>query len=514
MTFVSRAKAVSLAVLLGSTIIATGVQAGPDDNTLRAAFVEEILELDYNYTTKREYIIISDLIDENLFRVDPDTNEFLPSLATDYEYLDPMTIEVRLREGVTFHDGRPFRAADVAYTYNWVVDPDSQSHAGPTHANWLRSVEVVDDLTVRFHLLADYPLAIRDLAARVRIRPEGTYHPDGRVVRNAAALAPVGLGPYRVASFQPGQELVLERFDGYFTDGPKGDPSIGRIVIRTIPDIGTQQAELMSGGIDWMYNVPLDVAEAMGRTPLAQHLSGPDLRVSFIVLDAGGHTDPQGPLTNRLVRQAMNHAVNRNEIAEYLVGGSATGIHTPCHPAQFGCDQSVRDYPYDPTRGRELLAEAGYANGFPLDLWAYRERPLAEAVASDLQAIGINVNLRYVQLASLDQARAARQIPAYIGTWGSGGTADTAAIANIHFNATTDRNLTGDPRVTELILAAEATSDQAERARLYTEALGLIAEEAYWVPLVSYSVNYLVSPNLDFPLSADGLPRLFGASWN
>ena len=505
-------KAITLAALMGTAAI-NPAMAGKADDTLRVAFVEEILELDYNYTTKREYIIIADLIDENLFEINPETNVFEPAVATGYEYIDPLTIEVKLRDDVTFHNGQPLRAQDVAYTYNWIINPESESHPGPGHATWLKSAEVVDDHTVRFHLLNDYPLAIRDLATRVSIRPENTYHVNGEVVRNAAALEPVGLGPYRVASFEPGQELVLERYDGYFSDSPKGDVPIENIVIRTIPDVGTQQAELMSGGIDWMYNVPLDVAQSVEGLPMVEHLSGPDLRVAFIVLDAAGLTDPDGPLTNRQVRQAMNHAVNKADIAQYLVGGSAEPIHTPCHPAQFGCDTSIQDYPYDPEVGRQLLAEAGYPEGFPLDLWAYRDRSIAEAVAADLEAIGIDVNLRYVQLASLDQARANQEIPAYIGTWGSGGTADTALIANVHFNATTDRNLSGDEKLTELVLAAEATSDQDERRRLYTEALTIIADEAYWVPLVTYSVNYLINSELNFPLNADGLPRLYSASW-
>jgi peptide/nickel transport system substrate-binding protein len=504
--------ALALAALL-SVAPMTQALAGKADDTLRVAFTEEILELDYNYTTKREYIIISDLIDDTLFSVDPETNEFRPALASGYEYLDELTIEVTLRDDVTFHNGKKLTAADVAYTYNWMIDPASESNAGATHESWLESVDVVDELTVRFNLKNDYPLAIRDLASRVRIRPENTYHVNGEVVRNAAALEPIGLGPYRVASFEPGQELVLERFDEYYSDSPKGDPAIKTITIRTIPDIGTQQAELMSGGLDWMYNVPLDVAQSMGATPAAEHLSGPDLRVSFIVLDAAGYTDPEGPLTNPLVRRAMNHAVNKADIAQYLVGGTAQAIHTPCHPAQFGCVTDIANYEYNPERAKELFAEAGYPDGFPLDLWAYRERPMAEAVAADLGLAGIDVNLRYVQLESLNQARANREIPAYIGTWGSGGTADTAAIASIHFNETTDRNLSGDEEVSRLIQAAEETSDQDERLAIYTEALNIIADQAYWVPLVTYSVNYLVNPELDFPLSADGLPRLYEASW-
>jgi len=268
----------------------------------------------------------------------------------------------------------------------------------------------------------------------------------------------------------------------------------------------------MSGGVDWMFKVPLDLAKSLGETPMATHLSGPDLRVGFLVLDAGGYTDKEGPLTKVKVRQAINHALNTPEMAKFLIGGSAEAIHTACHPAQFGCDQSVVAYPYDPEKAKALLAEAGYADGFPLELWAYRDKAAAEAVAADLTAVGIKVDLRYVKLASLNEARANRKIPAYFGTWGSGGTADTAAIARIHFSDS-DRNLSGDEELKEVVLAAEQTNDPDTRKELYSKALGRIADQAYWAPLFSYSANYLVSPDLNFPLDPDGLPRLQNASW-
>ena len=134
-------------------------------------------------------------------------------------------------------------------------------------------------------------------------------------------------------------------------------------------------------------------------------------------------------------------------------------------------------------------------------------------MASDLTAVGIDVNLRYVKLESLNQARAAREIPAYFGTWGSGGTADTAAIARIHFDLESDRNMSGDEDLAELVLSAEQTADQEQRKAIYSEAIGKIADDAYWAPLFSYSANYLTSPDLVFPTDPDGLPRLQNASW-
>ncbi|MWB78798.1 ABC transporter substrate-binding protein [Pseudooceanicola sp. 216_PA32_1] len=496
------ASAVALAASFGPAI------AGPADDTLRAAMAEEILNLDYNYTTKREYIILAQLTDATLFDLDPATQEFNPSVATGYDWVDDTTLDVTLRDDVKFHDGSTLTPEDVAYTYNWIASPDSESNASGVVERWLDNAEVTGPNTVRFHLKSVYPLVLRDMSNRIMLRKAGTYDAGGTIDRNAMSSNLIGTGPYKVVSFEPGTELVLERFDDFFGD----KPAIGKVVVRNIPDIGTQQAELMSGGIDWMFKVPLDLAESLGATPMAEHLSGPDLRIGFIVLDAHGYTDPDGPLTNLKVRQAINYALNTEEMAKYLIGGSAEAIHTACHPAQFGCDQNVTAYPYDPEKAKALLAEAGYGEGFPLELWAYRDKAVAEAISADLTKVGIDVDLRYVKLESLNQARAAREIPAYVGTWGSGGTADTAAIARIHFSDS-DRNLSGDEALQELVLSAEQTADQAKRKAIYSEAIGKIADEAYWAPLFSYSANYLVSPQLSFPLDPDGLPRLQHASW-
>lgn len=494
---------------LAATMFAAPAMADKADDTMRVAMAEEILNLDYNYTTKREYIILAQMTDTTLFDLDPRTQEYKPAVATGYEFVDDKTLDITLRDDVKFHDGSVLSAEDVAYTYNWIIREDSESNASGTIGRWLDNAEVTGPNTVRFHLKSVYPLVLRDMAQRIMLRKAGTYDEGGTVDRDAMAQELIGTGPYMVNSFEPGQELVLERFDDYFGEAP----AIKTIVVRNLPDIGTQQAELMSGGIDWMFKVPLDLAESLGATPMAEHLSGPDLRVAFAVLDAAGYTDAEGPLTNVKVRQAINHALNKADMAKFLIGGSAEPIHTACHPAQFGCDQSVQDYPYDPEAAKALLAEAGYGDGFDLELWAYRDKAVAEAVSADLSAVGINVNLRYVKLESLNQARASQDIPAYIGTWGSGGTADTAAIARIHFSMDTDRNLSGDQALADEVLAAEQTNDQDERAKIYSSALSTIADQAYWAPLFTYSANYLVSPELEFPLDPDGLPRLQNASW-
>lgn len=143
---------------------------------------------------------------------------------------------------------------------------------------------------------------------------------------------------------------------------------------------------------------------------------------------------------------------------------------------------------------------AGCPDGFGLEIWAYRDKEAAQAMAADLGKVGINVDLNYGKRAGLNQARKDRDIRAYFGTWGSTASPDTATIGNIHWRdpAEGDRNLSGDPRVGELMLAGERTLDPAKRQALYSKGLKRIADQAYWVPLWTYSEGVLSSKDIDF----------------
>lgn len=501
-----------------SALVLTAAMAAPmpaladkADDTLIVAFSREITNLDYNHGTKTEYIILGDLVDDSLFYIDPENLEYAPSLASDFTVVDDVTLDVNLRQDVTFHDGAKMTADDVVYTYDFILKDDKNSRHAKI-ADWLDNVEKTGDYSVRFNLKSAYANLFNDLY-RVRIRQDGIMGQEGAYDSNAQATSLNGLGPYKVVSFDPGVEVVLERHDSYF-GGPKGVPAIKNMVIRSIPDIGTQQAELMSGGIHWMYNVKKDVGEAMARSNRADYQLGDSLRIGFLVLDAAGLSGDH-PLKDVRVRRAMNHAVNRESIATNLIGGPARAVHTACNPVVFGCEQDVATYEYNTETAKALLAEAGYPDGFDLDLWSYRDKEAAQAMADDLTKAGIRVNLIHGKLAGLNQARADRKIAAYFGTWGSTASPDTATIANIHWRdpANGDRNLSGDPRVSELMLGGERTLDQAERKRLYSEGLKLIADQAYWVPLWTYSEGVLSSKDIVFNQDPDGYPRLWNITW-
>lgn len=504
-----------LAVLALAVAIARPVPAfaAKSDDTLVVALQRGITSVDYLYTTKREYIILSLLTDDGLTEVDPNTLEVRPLAAKSWKQVDDKTIDVTLRDDVRFHDGSPLTADDVVYTYEWVLDPKSRANRSKQFREWLASVEKTGPYTVRFHMKYPYPLALHAMGFSMPLRKKGAY--DDIAKSGALPLGQTlnGIGPYRVVSVEPGRKTVIERFDGYYKESPKGRPAIRRMVFREIPDWGTQEAELMSGGVQWAYDVPYDIASSLGASGPVKFVNGPSLRVGFLVLDAAGVSGKDDPLTKLAVRRALNYAIDRQTIVKNIVRGDSQVIYSACHPAQFGCAQDVMKYPYDPKKARELLEEAGYPNGFSFDLWAYREKDSAEAIAADLAKVGIKAKLRYVQLATLNEARKKHEIQSYFGSWESGSVPDTAAIADVHWSATSDRNMSGDPKVTEYMIGAQRTSDPAKRKALYEKGLQRIAEQAYWVPLYTFSLNYLVAQDLDFRPPKDGLPRLYLAKW-
>ncbi|MEX0605622.1 MAG: ABC transporter substrate-binding protein [Marinobacter sp.] len=484
--------------------------AGPDNDTLVVALSKPLTTVDRLYSIQREGLILSRLTDDGLFFVDPESLEFVPLAASSYEWVSDTELEITLREGVVFHDGSPLTAEDVIYTFEWVINEESDTSRGPVIRSWLDSVEKLGPRKVRFNLKLPYPMALRDMAISIPLRKQGTYE-DAEDDAEAQPLN--GIGPYRVSAFRAGREIVLERFEGYYQTSPKANPAIRNMIFRVIPDQGTQQAELLSGGIDIMMDVPPDVADNVSHLPGVKRLEGNDIRIGYITLDAAGEANPDSPFVNRKVRQAINHAINREEITRYLVRGSAEVVHFACHPRQFGCSADGPRYPYNPQKARQLLAEAGYPDGFSFKLWAYREKIIAEAVVSNLNAIGLDVDLRFVKLNVFSKVRNSKDMQAFFASYGSGGTADASASTGVHFAANSARNYSGDEALAATVSSAEQTIDSDERKRLYRKALNRIAEQAYWVPMFSYSQNFLLTPGLEFSVPKDGVPRFWQASW-
>ena len=212
------------------------------DDTLNVAFTKELENVDSYFNSSREGVVLQRAVWDGLIYRDPKTNQYKGNLATEWTWIDDVTLELKLREDVKFHNGEPFTAADVVYTVDFVAD-EANGVKTQRNVNWMESAEKVDDYTVRLHLKAPFPAAIEYLSGPVSMYPDEYYAAAGPT---GMGLKPVGTGPYKVVSVEPGKHFVLEKYEDYH-DSPKGAAAIGRIDIRTIPDVNTQLAELLSG---------------------------------------------------------------------------------------------------------------------------------------------------------------------------------------------------------------------------------------------------------------------------
>lgn len=499
--------------LLISTLVAsvawTGMAlAGKEDNTLNVAFTNEVATLDNYQESGREGLILARLLYDNLVSKNQETGEFEPELAESYELIGDDVIEFKIRSGVKFHNGETLTADDVAYTLN-LVSSDEYNARYQIAVEWIDSVEKIDDETVRLKMKQPYPLALEMLAGNLPIYPQAYYEEVGP---SGMATNPVGSGPYRLVEQTQGVRFVFEKFDDYFEGGPKGTPSLERITVRILPESNTQYAELLNGSLDWIWRLPPDDAANMERQPSLEVKSAQIMRFAYMSFNPafnGGDT----PVADARVRQAINHAINRTGIKDALVGGASQVIHSACNPIQFGCTEDVVQYDYDPDKARELLAEAGYADGFTMDMMvASIPTVQAEAIAADLARVGIRLNLNPQQYGSAVNTWRENRAALFLINWGSYGIGDVGLSTSQFFGGTGD-DVVKNPDLIALLQEADTTMDRARREELYADALQVIAEEAYWVPLWTYSVFTAQNSELELSLQPDEFVQFYNASW-
>ena len=506
-----------LAVGAASLLAGTGAAlAGKANDTFVWATSTEIGPPDLYYGNQREVLIIAYAQCDSLLHRDPVSNDYKPLLAETWTWLDPTTLELTLRKGVKFHDGREFGAQDVADTLNHVARPDSGMQIRVI-VDWIKNVEVVAPDKVRIHAKAPTPAALEFLSGTTPIYPRGHYEsaptvpaPDGKTRRDWGAVKPICTGPYILKDHKPGQSVTLTKNPNYFAGSPKGKPQIGTIVYRTIKDAETQVAELLTGGVDWIWGVPPENAKQLGAMPNVVVKSAATMRMSFLSLDAAGRTGDT-PLKDVRVRRAIFHAIDREAIAKNLVGEGAAVQKSLCVPVQFGCTTDVPDYPYDPAKAKALLAEAGHPN-LSIPFYAYRDRPYSEAVLNYLRQAGIKPELKFLQWQALRPLIIEGKTEVAHLTFGSNGILDASASTSYYFRHSVD-DYARDPEVRDWLAEADTSTDPENRKALYAKALKKINDQAYAVPLFIYGRTYAYSQDFEFPLTQDEMAHFYMARW-
>jgi peptide/nickel transport system substrate-binding protein len=495
-----------LAVVIG-VLAATvgGGQAQPKD-TLVVALVSHAPTLDPHMHFERVGILVNiNMFDSLLHKTTK--LEYEPSLATSWKALGDTQWEFKLRKGVRFHNGDPMTAEDVKYSFDRVLD---QSKKSPQYGNIraIKEVRIVDPETI--HIVTDKPFPL--LLERLVFFPIVPKKHIENVGEQAFGLtAAVGTGPWKLVEWKRDQHIRLEAFDGHW----RGKPAFKHLVIRAIPEVATQVAELKTGGVDLIRNVSADLVPELKNHPQTSITSAPILRTHYVMLDMR-----HPPFDKKPARQAANYAIDKAAIVQKMMGGLGKVVATTVHPAAFGHDPSVTPYPYDPKKAKELLAQAGYPNGVDITLHsAFVEfRPVFEAIGQMLTEVGLRANVKAWDPGpaynKFFQGEGKATHGAY-GSWGYYSVFDADAILHPLYH-TEPGGWIGKwyarvEGLDGLIDQGRSTVDQAARKRTYAQIQRMLKEEAPSVFLFHQYDTLAVSKKVEYQARSDEWLWLFDA---
>lgn len=502
-----RNAALTAMLAASAALLAGPALAQKSKDTLRVITSEPTSSLDYYKGAERMNIIMSHHLFDTLIYKDVKTGEFVPALAESYKIVDGKTIDFVIRQGVKFHNGDAMTADDVVYTLNKVSDPNFGA-LYQIAVQWIDRAEKLDDTHVRLHMKKASPVALEWLAGFLPIYPKAYYEKVGSA---GMAVRPIGTGPYRLESADPGTHWTLKRFADHYKGSPKGN-AIGTIDIRLMTEMNTQLTEMLTGGADFIWGFPPDVASRMkGRQGVVVN-NVPILRIVYMLVNL----QKDSPIKDVRVRRAIMHAINREKIMQTFVGSGSQVINSPCNPAQFGCKTDVTRYDYNPAKARALLAEAGYKDGFTLPMMVginvTTGRSIQEAIMSDLSAVGIKMEVTAQHWAPARESWIGKNYPIMLMAWGSWGISDVAMMTSEFFNGS-EVDLVKDEKVVSLIRRGDQEIDRDKRKAAYAEAISRIADEAYFIPLWTYNVNYAMNKDLNMTIQPDEIARFFNATW-
>ncbi len=434
------------------------------------------------------------MVHEGLVRFKPfsDQAEIEPSLAESWDVSeDGKTWTFTLRDGVTFHDGTPFTSAAVKHYFDRVMTGEMTNKGSPLFRGLVESYQAPDEQTIVFTLSQPHSYFLHRLAHEASFfnSPEAE-----RVHGEDFIFNPVGTGPFRFVEFVPGQHVILERNAAYW----RGEPYLDQVIQKPVREVGTRLLQLEAG--------QLHVAPLLSEEMIPRLEESPDLE-SVVTLSNRAFrislNTTKKPFDDIRVRQALNYAINRDELTEFLFGGLAVAIPGGLSPKTAGF-ADIEPYPYDPDRARELLEQAEYGDGFEFTLTLHgagtimpKDLPLAETIQQYLQAIGVTMNLQTMEWAAMRhegrQPREENKLEASFEQWPpSTGEASWVFTATAHTNAVppngVNRAFYSSPVFDHLLATSMAQRDNAMRDEFLRGAQLVLREDAPWVFLLTPSV--------------------------
>jgi len=371
-----------IAVLIGLFgIFASGAQA---DSSLIVGVDASPITMDPGGSLMdANFSVMANLFDSLLRR---DVNgKLVPALAIRYEHPDKLTWKFYLRKGVKFINGNRFNAADVKFSLERLKDPKCCSEFMDI-GKQIASVETPDDYTVILKTAAPDPSFHQNLDTVFIMDKESTESRD----QGDVGVHPIGTGPYKLVEWVKGSYVKMVANENYWG----GVPPIKKVEIRPITEPSTRFAALVSGEVEMISGIPVELFDRLKKDRRFEIVTRPSRRVIFLALG----NKPGAPWADIRVRKAMYMAINEEEIIKKIMRGQATPAAQLADPAMVGYAEDIKRLPYDPVRAKNLLKEAGYADGFEITLAGPNDRyvqdeQICEAVAGYLSKIGIKCKL-------------------------------------------------------------------------------------------------------------------------
>lgn len=412
-----------------------------------------------------------------------------PDLATNWEFLDNNTrIRFKLRENVKFHDGEPFDAAAVKYTFDRLLGAEGAKGPQQSNYNSIDKVVVVDDHTVDFIMKRPDPVILTKLAGYGgMIVPPKYVQEKGDAYFNEH---PVGTGPFKFVDYKPKISLTLARNDDYWG----GKAKLDQLVYRFISEPATQVAELQAGRVDIATVVPLNLVDTVNKSSNAriEASSGP---VTIVL----GYDNTRGITQSAEVRRALTMAVDRDAIIKQLLLGRAKPIASFQGDLSFGYDPNLKPLPFNPAEAKKLLQQAGVKPGATMQLDVRGSdsqfREVAQAIAGYLQGVGIKATIKPYETTVLvnDIIPAGRTGEMWQNQWG-GWTYDFDNTAYLMYHSGQKWNpYIKDAKLDAMLEAQRNTYDTQERQKILRAIAAYAADQALEMPL--YALDTVIGVN-------------------
>jgi peptide/nickel transport system substrate-binding protein len=451
------------------------------------------VSLDPISTTEGETFKVTVNIFETLINYGEQDTTLQPGLATEWTPSeDGLEYTLKLREGVKFHDGTDFNADAVVKNFERWMNGDADQFPYYTmfggfkgdEGHVIKEVVAEDDFTVKFILNRPQAPFLKNLA----MSPFGIASPTalekfgGDFMKN-----PVGTGPFKFVEWKENDRITLEKNADYWMEGY---PKLEKIIFRSIPENSARLNALLAGEIDLMDGVnPSDLTQIEGNPDL-QTFERPSMNVGYL-----GFTVNRPPFDNKLVRQALNHAIDKEGIIAAFYGGLAEPAKNPLPPALEGYNDDIEPYPYDLEKAKELLTEAGYPDGFEMELWAMPvPRPympdgmkVAEVIQSSFAEIGVKAEIKSVDWGTYLEQASKGEFDAYMLGWtGDNGDPDNFIYTLLDKDSIGSNNYSyySNDELHDILIEAQTIPDQEQRNELYKKAQEIIHEDSPWAPLV------------------------------